>query len=74
MHPISVKFKTDTGWSKAYTYFYDQRLERDDIVLVPSQNGFFQIGRVKETLDDFKPIEGVKYKNIKYVIPFKYKE
>jgi hypothetical protein len=68
MHYIGVKFKQGSFWSRVYTYIHDAPLQPGCIVLVPDSNGFYSVGQVSGTLSNYKPVQGIEYKQIAHVI------
>lgn len=65
---IVVAFENMQGtWSKGYTYKHPTRIAPDSVVVVP-QKGFFGIGKVLKSVENYKFDPAINYKDIVAVL------
>ena len=64
VYSIVVKFKGQSGWSKEYTYLYPKEIPADSLVVIPNNDGFVSVARVKRSIKNYKMLPGITYKNI----------
>ena len=63
MYWVNVKFRRFKKWTKSYTYKSQEKLQRNDIVIVPVDD-FYDIGKIYEVLKTFDPNPNINYKDI----------
>ena len=61
---IVVKFKNQKEWSSEYTYISAEPIAPDSLVIVPNNNNFVSVARVKRCIANYKFIPGINYKCI----------
>lgn len=74
IYGVTVKFKNRDGWSKEYTYAHNEFVEPDTLVVVPNNNGFFDVARVKRCVYDYEFQPGIGYKKIVEVLSRKFSD
>jgi len=63
VYGVTVKFKEHGYWSKPYTYKSVISYEKDDIVIVPT-NDFYSVGKVIACSADYQFSPTINYKEI----------
>ena len=64
IYGIVVKFKNREGWSREYTYAHTEEVAPDSLVVVPNNDNFVSVARVKKSIYKYKFLPGIGYKNI----------
>ena len=68
---IVVKFRYAEGWSREFTYLHSESVEPDTVVLVPSNDGFVSVARVKRSVPNYEQLPDINYKRILQVTSLK---
>jgi hypothetical protein len=68
MYGIEVKFKQVNGWSKGYTYLYDKAVPVLSIVLVESNTGFYNVGKVSKCIENFEVNNTINYRRLTHIV------
>ena len=70
---VIVKYKTETGWSKEYTFAHFADVKPDALVVVPNKD-FCTVVRVKACIPNYKFNPDINYKPVLQVLEASYSD